>query len=125
MKTARTLSWVVALFGLWEVIAPFLLGYSAVGAALWDAIIIGVVLIVLAGWAALVDQEGTIKSLSWVNAVLGLWLIIAPFILTYSGTAAAMWNDIVVGLVVAVLAAWAALSLGRSQTMSHGQGHPA
>ncbi|HFB52206.1 MAG TPA: hypothetical protein ENJ48_00805 [Anaerolineae bacterium] len=125
MKTAKTLSWIVALFGLWEVIAPFLLGYSAVGAALWDAIIIGVVLIVLAGWAALVNQEGTIKSLNWINAVLGLWLIIAPFILAYSGTAAAMWNDIIVGVVVAVLAAWAALSLGSSQTMGHGQGHAA
>ncbi len=125
MKTAKTLSWIVALFGLWEVIAPFLLGYLAVGAALWDAIIIGVVLIVLAGWAALVNQEGTIKSLNWINAVLGLWLIIAPFILAYSGTAAAMWNDIIVGVVVAVLAAWAALSLGSSQTMGHGQGHAA
>lgn len=125
MKTAKTLSWIVALFGLWEVIAPFLLGYSATGAAMWDAIIIGVVLIVLAGWAALVNQEGTIKSLSWINAVLGLWLIIAPFILAYSSVAAAMWNDIIVGVVVAVLAGWAALSLGSSQTMGHGQGHPA
>ncbi len=125
MKTAKTLSWIVALFGLWEVIAPFLLGYSTTGAALWDAIVIGVVLIVLAGWAALVSEEGTIKSLNWINAVLGLWLIIAPFVLTYSSVASAMWNDIIVGVIVAILAAWAALSMGSSQTMGHGQGHPA
>ena len=124
MKTAKTLSWVVVLFGLWEVIAPFSLGYSATSAALWNAIIIGVGLIVLAGWAALVNQEGTIKSLNWVNAVLGLWLIIAPFVLTYSAAGAAMWNDIVVGVVVAVLGAWAALALGGSD-QSHPMGHAA
>lgn len=125
MKTAKTLSWVVALFGLWEVIAPFLLGYSATSAALWDAIIIGVVLIVLAGWAALVNQTGTIKTLSWINAVLGLWLIIAPFLLGYSAVGAAMWNDIVVGVIVAVLAGWAALALGSSSDQSHPMGHAA
>jgi len=124
MKTAKTLSWIVALFGLWEVIAPFLLGYSATTAALWDAIIIGVALIVLAGWAALVNQDGTIKSLSWINAVLGLWLVIAPFLLGYSAVGAAMWNDIVVGVIVAVLAGWAALALGSSD-QSHPMGHAA
>ncbi len=41
MGTQKTLRWVVALAGLWEVIA-----------ALWDAIIVGLVLICLGAWAA-------------------------------------------------------------------------
>jgi len=108
MKTAKTLSWVVVVLGVWEFIAAFVLGYLASTAALWDAIILGIALVVLAGWAALSNQTATIKSLSWVNTVLGVWLIIAPFILGYSKLTGALWNDIIVGIVVAVLSVWAA-----------------
>ena len=52
MKTAKSLSWLVAVAGLWEVLAPFILGYSAVTVAMWNDIIVGVVMIVLAAWAA-------------------------------------------------------------------------
>ncbi len=110
MKNAKILSWIIAVVGLWEIVAPFILGYTAVGAAMWDAIIIGVVILVLGVWAALANEEGTIKTLNWINAVLGLWLIIAPFILAYSSTVTAMWNDIIVGIVVLVLGVWAALT---------------
>ena len=108
MKTAKTLNWIIVVGGVWEVLAPFILGYSQTKGAMWDAIIIGVVLVILGAWAALANASGTMKTLSWVNAVLGLWLIIAPFILAYSKVAAAMWNDIIVGIIVLVLGAWAA-----------------
>jgi len=55
---------------------------------------------------------------------LGIWLIIAPFVLSYSGVAAAMWNDIIVGIIVAVLAAWAALVVSGSD-QQHPMGHAA
>lgn len=108
MKTAKSINWWIAIFGAWEFLAPFILGYSAVKSALWDALIIGLALIVLGVWAAVSKDGGTIKSLSWINAVLGVWLIIAPFLLSYSGTSAALWNDIIVGIVELVLGAWAA-----------------
>ena len=111
MKTAKTLSWIVALFGVWEVLAPFVLGYSAATVALWNAIVLGVVLVVLGVWAAVAQTTLTLKTLDWINTVLGIWLIVAPFILSYTGVTAALWNDIIVGIVVAVLAAWAALTV--------------
>ncbi|MEW5718865.1 MAG: SPW repeat protein [Chloroflexota bacterium] len=46
--------------------------------------------------------------LLWLVTLLGLWLIIAPFTLGYSATASAMWNEIIVGIVVAACAGWAA-----------------
>jgi SPW repeat len=113
MVTQKVLSWLVALAGLWEVIAVFVLGYSASTTALWDALIVGVALIVLGGWAALSSQEGTDKTLDWINAILGVWLIIAPFVLGYTALVAALWNDIIVGIVVVVIAGWAALAMGR------------
>ncbi len=112
MKTAKTLSWIIAVVGLWEIIAPFVFGMTATTAFLWDAIIVGLALLVFGAWAALANDENTIKYLSWINAVLGLWLVIAPFVLSYSSAAAAMWNDIIIGLVALALGAWAALTVG-------------
>ncbi len=125
MKTAKSLNWVVAILGIWELLAPFILSYSKVqkaaegaqkaaalpktGNAMWDAIIIGIVLLIVGAWAALSNSVGLIKSLSWLNAILGLWLIIAPFTLGYSKLASAMWNDVVIGIIVLVVGAWAAL----------------
>lgn len=119
MKTAKTLSWLVALAGVWEVLAPFILGYTATTVALWNAIIIGIVLVVLGVWAALAQNLLTLKTLNWINAALGIWLIIAPFILAYR--TAAIWNDIIIGIVVAVLAVWAALVVTGTGTNQH---HP-
>jgi hypothetical protein len=109
MKTMKTLSWLVVLLGVWEFLASFILGYSAKAGALWDGIILGIALVILAGWAALSNQLSTIKALSWINAILGIWLILAPFIVRYTNLAGALWNDIIVGILVTVLAGWAAL----------------
>ena len=116
MKTAKSLSWLVALAGLWEVLAPFILGYSVTPTALWNAIIAGVVLIILGVWTALNEDTGAHKTLDWVNIGVGMWLIVSPFILDYTAVAAALWNDIIVGAVVIVLAAWAATVLGKQMT---------
>ncbi len=113
MKTAQSLSWLVAVAGLWEVLAPFILGYSATTIAMWNAVIVGVVLIVLAVWAALSENVRLDQNLEWIGAVVGVWLIVAPFILAYSPTVVAMWNDIIVGIVVIMLTAWAATVFGR------------
>ncbi|HEY7166070.1 MAG TPA: SPW repeat protein [Candidatus Binatia bacterium] len=43
------------------------------------------------------------KSLSWINFILGLWLIVAPFALNFRTDTTAMWNSVVIGIVVAVL----------------------
>ncbi len=115
MTTQKTLSWLVALAGAWEVVAPFLLGFTATTAFLWDAVIIGLALVVLGVWAALSNQESTDRGLDWINAILGLWLIAAPFVLGYSGSAVPLWNDVGVGVIVAVLAGWAAVAMGQLQ----------
>ncbi len=115
MGTQKTLSWLVVLAGIWEVTAPFVLGYTATTAFLWDALIVGAALVVLGAWAALSNQEGTDRALDWLNALVGLWLIAAPFVLGYTGIAAALWNDVIVGLIVAVIAGWAAVALGQRQ----------
>jgi hypothetical protein len=45
------------------------------------------------------------KSLSWLNVVLGIWMILAPWVLVYqNGTAAA--EDVVLGVAIIGAALW-------------------
>lgn len=39
----------------------------------------------------------------WLGVVFGIWLIIAPFVLRYQHVTNAMWNDIILGILVAVV----------------------
>jgi hypothetical protein len=39
----------------------------------------------------------------WVSLLLGLWLVVAPWILGFSGNEAATWNGALVGAAVMVL----------------------
>jgi SPW repeat-containing protein len=41
---------------------------------------------------------------SWAITVLGFWTLAAPFALHYKDKAHAMWNDAIVGIVLAVVA---------------------
>jgi len=43
--------------------------------------------------------------LSYLRIVLGLWLIIASFVL-HDATPQAHWNDVIVGVIVVALATW-------------------
>ena len=122
-QTVQWTSGINIVAGLWLIIAPFVLGYVDIRAALWNDIVVGIIVAAFA--VARVARPLMNPSLSWINAVLGLWLIVAPFALGYGrgvdaealaaegfvGAApTAMWNDIIVGVIILVLGAWSALS---------------
>jgi hypothetical protein len=83
--------WTIVILSVILGIAPFVFGFSGVGAALWNSLILGVALLV----------TGIAK---WYKAafILGVWVIIAPFILGFSSTPGALWTSLVVGAVIAV-----------------------
>ena len=83
--------WTIVILSVILGIAPFVFGFSGVGAALWTALISGVALLV----------TGIAK---WYKAafILGIWVFVAPFILDFSSTPAALWTSLVVGTVIAV-----------------------
>lgn len=95
--------------GLWLIIAPFVLGYTSVAPAFWNDFIAGIAIVLLAG-SREIGEGYKIAWPSWVNALIGLWLIIAPFALGYSFVSNAVGNDVLLGIIVAVLATWSALS---------------
>lgn len=45
------------------------------------------------------------KFFSWVELVLGIWVVASPWILGFSG-ALGLWSNVVAGTSIAVLALW-------------------
>ena len=111
MQSIKTKNWIMALAGIWAIIAPFALHYVGTTTALWNDMIVGVVVLLLAVLAAVVQDNDNVRNLDWVNAVLGVWLILSPFILGYSVLMAAMWSDIITGVVIVALAVWTEIEL--------------
>ena len=94
------------ILGLWLLISPWVLSYMGETVAMWNAIIVGIIIAVAAA-ATLVAFH---KWEEWVNVALAAWLIISPFILGYPMMAHSMTNQIVVGVVTGLLALWTAVT---------------
>jgi SPW repeat len=45
---------------------------------------------------------------NWVIGALGLWALMSPFVLRFSGATLAMRNNVTVGAMVTILAIWMA-----------------
>jgi hypothetical protein len=104
MNQKRWQDWVMLVLGAWLFVSPFFLQFSSfMGASAWDSYILGVAVAVVAVVALTVPRLWE----EWVNLVLGIWLIIAPFLLGFSGEASATWNHVVLGIVIGVDAIWA------------------
>ena len=99
------------ILGIWMIVSPWALRYqtdmtlNAVmsNAATSNAVILGI----LIAAAALIALFRVMAWEEWANVVLGVWLVISPWALGFSSLATAMWNAVIVGIVVAVLALWA------------------
>ena len=46
------------------------------------------------------------KLISWAQLVLGIWMIVSPWILSYWRITSALWSAVVAGVIVALLALW-------------------
>lgn len=94
--------------GLWLIISPFILGFTTRAAAMWVAVVVGIIVMLLACIRAANPQRHI--GLSWLNLLLGLWLIVAPFVLGFAA-ATPTWNSVILGIIVALLAIGGASSV--------------
>jgi hypothetical protein len=53
---------------------------------------------------AAAEERRAFKHMIWPGVLLGIWLVVSPFVLNYTRVPAAMWNSIAVGFVVALTA---------------------
>lgn len=110
----RWMSAVVAVLGLWMIIESVVFGLTA--AQFWNDIIVGLLLLAAGGYNYYLrtnERYGSVSA-AVVAALVGLWLVVAPFVLgAEAGGAGAtsglvFWNDIIVGLAVLGLASYSA-----------------
>jgi hypothetical protein len=108
VEAARTASILNIIAGLWLIIAPFWMGFYTTPGALWNNLIVGIVVTILALIRA-TNPAGNV-GLSWINLLLGLWLIVSPFFVEYGQLVVPVRMDVILGIIVAVLALWSALA---------------
>ena len=104
--------WIAALFGLWVLVSPFVLsGSFGAGGALYSTVISGIVIAVLAGYAAATQRAPGRAWSGWIAALFGLWILISPFVVVGAvGTGAPLYSSVIAGFVAMVLSAYAAVS---------------
>ncbi len=111
----RWRDWLMLGLAAWLYLSPWLLGFAgavpAAGAAAasagftpaaWNAWVVGILVAALAIWAIALFAEWH----DWLTGILGVWLVVAPWVLGFSAMAAAVWDHVIVGALIVVLAAW-------------------
>ena len=103
------------LAGLYLAISPWVVGFDRFTTLTANNLIVGAALAMLAlGFAF---PYGSARRMAWAAPVIGVWTIIAPWVVNgHVATTATIWSNVVTG-VVAVLLGLAAMTLatGRSR----------
>jgi hypothetical protein len=98
------------LLGLGLFLSPWTLNYVAESNAALNAHIVGgvIVLMALAALFAFRIWE------EWISVVLGAWLLVAPWVLNFSGHSTATRTSVLIGIATIVLAMWSVTRHGSS-----------
>ena len=112
-----TIAWasgITFLAGLWLIVSSFLFGpFAGAGGGSWNSLIVGIVIAVLAAWRATAAFDA--PGLSGINAVLGAWMIAAPFVLAYMDNPGRAWSSIIAGFIIVISATQSATALPESE----------
>jgi hypothetical protein len=83
-------------------VSPWVLGFTAETAAAWTAWATGIVIAILAVAAIVQFAEWE----EWASVVLGVWLVVSPWVVGFTHNVVAQWTHIVLGLLIAAVAVW-------------------
>ena len=103
--------WVTGILGILLFIAPFVLGYSSDSPALWSNLILGAIVVIVSAIKGFIPDRTRWEY--WLAALMGLLAIVAPFVLHFTVAATALWTSIILGIVIAVLAGYKALTMNQ------------
>jgi len=110
----RFASGINIIAGIWTIISPWVYGfYNGVG-NVWNSVIVGIIIAIFAA-IRFFGTAGTVW-LSWINALLGIWLILSPWIYGFTDNTGRKWNSVIVGIVVLVLSIWSAVATSSSES---------
>jgi thiol:disulfide interchange protein len=112
-EKGKWVSGLIALAGLWLIFEAFWWDALLLG-NVWSDAIVGLLLVALGGYnyyRRSSDHAGSVAA-AGLSALLGLWLIVSPFVYDVEVAGAELttelgfWNDVIVGLLVLALGAY-------------------
>lgn len=119
INAARAAGFLTFLAGLYLIVAPWWVGFSANSNATTNSWIFGIVVAVL----GLVGMgSAMVQNSAWLTVLAGAWLIIAPFVIGFGGGSDAGVNTWILGIIAVVLGGFTAISGSMATTHSHGHG---
>jgi hypothetical protein len=103
--------WVNLGFGLWVMVSPWTIAHvmgsldSSTGmteAIMWNHYATGAAVVLLTAAALGSSRQWE----EWLNIALGIWLLVSPWVIGFTTSAALMLNAAVVGGLIVVFAGW-------------------
>ncbi len=99
--TSQSLSILNILFGAWLIVSPDMLGYTS-SQAKWQQIGAGIIVLLVASLRFFITH---LQWASWLSALVGIWLMVAPFAAAYQSTVT-FWNEVIIGILIALTGLW-------------------
>ncbi|NKZ05251.1 SPW repeat protein [Actinomadura latina] len=101
---AQGVNGVIALTGLYLAASPWIVGFSGLTNLTVNNLIVGVALALLA--AGFASAYGRTHTMTWVAPVIGIWTIIAPWVVAGDmSTTSTIWSNVVTGAIAVVFGA--------------------
>ena len=107
--TESWIDWTNLVLGAVLLVSPWL-GLGGGGSVAANAVVCGFVVACAAGAALAKPSLGAERTNAWV----GVWLMVAPWVLAFSGNAGATWTSITIGLAITCFAGIQITRLKRS-----------
>ena len=101
-KLKRWQDQVILLLGLWLIVSPWAFSYPEGSPQMLNALVSGLVIAVLAAF----DLYKTYFWAVVVNLLVGVWVAVSPWVLRLADQRVVMWNELIVGIAVVMLALW-------------------
>lgn len=110
----------ILVLAAWLFISPWIVAPSTLVSSV-NAWASGVVIFLVALTAMRSRRPEDVK---WVNALLGAWVLVAPWILHFSSASGAAWNAWIVGGAIALLALWSGSEIAARHRAMEQRGDP-
>jgi hypothetical protein len=99
---AHAMDGLIFLTGLYLAVSPWVVGFSNLRNLTVNNLIVGIALAMLA--VGLASAHGRTHGVTWVAPLIGVWTIIAPWVISgYVATTRTVWNNVVTGAVALIL----------------------
>ena len=105
---ARTSSAICLIAAVWFFVSPFAFSGVSEQHNAWNAWLIGALIFVVSCARMVNPLHST--PLCWVNAILGAWILISPWVFDYTANSPRFMNSLAVGAVIAGFALFSASS---------------